>query len=227
MSIFAEKVSDGYGGFTYNPTGLGYATMVLILLVLLILIGMIRGKRKDGKKISTKQITFSALAIALAMVTSYFKLFDMPMGGSVTLFSMLFICLIGYWYGLGAGLMAGIAYGVLQMIIDPYVVSLPQMFCDYIFAFGALGLSGIGHNKKHGLLLGYLLGVFGRYVFAVISGVIFFASYAPETMSPFVYSASYNGAYLAAEAVLTIVVISLPPVKKALEYVRKMAIEAS
>ncbi len=225
MSFFAQKVSDGYGGYTYQPTIVGYAAMVLVLILLLILIGMIRGKGKEGKKISTKQITFSALAIALAMVTSYLKIFDMPMGGSVTLFSMLFICLIGYWYGLGAGLMAGVAYGVLQLIVDPYIVSLPQMFCDYVFAFGALGLSGIGKNKKGGLLIGYILGVLGRYVFAIISGVIFFASYAPETMSPFVYSAAYNGAYLAAEAVITIILISLPPVKKALEYVRKMAIE--
>ncbi len=225
MSFFAQKVSDGYGGYTYNPTAAGYAALVIILILLLILIGMIKGKSSNGKKISTKQITFSALAIALAMVTSYLKILDMPMGGSVTLFSMLFICLIGYWYGLEAGLMAGVAYGLLQLIVDPYIVSLPQMFCDYIFAFGALGLSGIGRNKKHGLLIGYLLGVFGRFVFAVISGVIFFAAYAPETMSPLTYSAAYNGAYLAAEAVITLILISIPPVKKALDYVRKMAIE--
>ena len=225
MSFFAQKVSDGYGGYTYNPTVAGYAALVIILILLLILIGMIKGKSGNEKKISTKQITFSALAIALAMVTSYLKILDMPMGGSVTLFSMLFICLIGYWYGLGAGLMAGVAYGLLQLIVDPYIVSLPQMFCDYIFAFGALGLSGIGRNKKHGLLIGYLLGVFGRFVFAVISGVIFFAAYAPETMSPLTYSAAYNGAYLAAEAVITLILISIPPVKKALDYVRKMAIE--
>ena len=225
MSFFAQKVSDGYGGYTYNLTVAGYAALVIILILLLILIGMVKGKRKNEKKISTKQITFSALAIALAMVTSYLKILDMPMGGSVTLFSMLFICLIGYWYGLGAGLMAGVAYGLLQLIVDPYIVSLPQMFCDYIFAFGALGLAGIGKNKKNGLLIGYLLGVFGRFVFAVISGVIFFAAYAPETMSPLTYSAAYNGAYLAAEAVITLILVSIPPVKKALEYVRKMAIE--
>ena len=61
MSFFAQKVSDGYGGYTYNPTAAGYAALVIILILLLILIGMIKGKSGSEKKISTKQITFSCL----------------------------------------------------------------------------------------------------------------------------------------------------------------------
>ena len=55
------------------------------------------------KKMNARQLVFSAMAITLATVTSMIKLFDMPMGGSVTLLSMLFIVLVGYWYGLGGG----------------------------------------------------------------------------------------------------------------------------
>ena len=47
---------------------------------------------------------------------------------------------------------ASIAYGVLQLIVNPYIISLPQMFLDYIFAFGALGLSGIFANSRNGWL---------------------------------------------------------------------------
>ena len=54
---------------------------------------------KHFRKITTKQLVFSSAAIALAMVTSMIKLFELPMGGSVTLLSMLFITLVGYWYG--------------------------------------------------------------------------------------------------------------------------------
>lgn len=223
MSFFASKVDDGYGGFVYLPTAAGYAALVVIIIALLVMIGLVKSRQRSNK-ISTKQITFSALAIALAMVTSYLKLVSMPMGGSITLFSMLFICLIGYWYGLRAGLMCGIAYGVLQMLIDPYVISLPQMFVDYICAFGALGLAGFGHGKKHGLVIGYAIGVCGRFVFAVLSGLIFFASYAPDTMGPLVYSVAYNGSYLGAEAIITIILVMLPPVAKALEHVRKLAV---
>ena len=81
------------------------------------------------------------MAIAAAFVTSDIKLFHLPFGGSITLFSMLFLVLIGYWYGLRAGLMTAIAYGFLQLVSDPYIISIPQMLVDYIFAFGALGLS--------------------------------------------------------------------------------------
>lgn len=169
-----------------------------------------------------RKLVFSAMAIALATVTSYIKLFEAPMGGSVTLLSMLFIVLIGYWYGPKAGLTAGIAYGILQFILNPYFVSLPQVLIDYPLAFGALGLSGFFSNRKYGLHIGYIVGVLGRYIFAILSGVVFFASYAPEGMHPFVYSAAYNGSYLGVEAVITLIVISLPPVSKALARIKNM-----
>ena len=173
-----------------------------------------------------KQLVFCALAIALAMVTSYLKVFEMPMGGSITLFSMMFISLIGYWYGLKVGIVTGIAYGILQLIIDPYVISIPQMLIDYPLAFGALGLSGFFTNSKHGLVKGYIVSVLGRYFFAFLSGVIFFASYAEGSgMSGPVYSLAYNGGYLLAEAIITIILISLPPVSKALEQVKKISLE--
>ena len=68
----------------------------------------------------TKQLVFSAAAIALATVISVvIKLPSLPNGGSVTLFSMLVITLIGYWYGPATGLLAAFAYGILQFITGP------------------------------------------------------------------------------------------------------------
>lgn len=190
------------------------------MIVLLLLACFLSGE----KKIKTKQLVFSAVAMALAMITSFLKLFDAPMGGSVTLFSMLFICCIGYWYGLRAGLMTGVAYGLLQLISDPYIISLPQMITDYLLAFGALGLSGLFCNKKNGLIKGYIAGVLGRYFFAFLSGLIFFASYAEGTgMSAPVYSLAYNGAYLGLEALITLIVLAIPAVNKAFARVKEMA----
>ena len=137
---------------------------------------------------------------------------------------MFFVTLIGYWYGPAVGIMAGVAYGLLQMILDPYIISLPQMLIDYPFAFGALGLSGLFSEKKNGMIIGYIVSVFGRFVFAVLSGVIFFGMYAPEGMSPLVYSVSYNGAYLAAEAAITIILLCVPAVRKALATVKTQAL---
>ena len=219
MSLFATLTEDG----SYALTGAGYTALVLIMVGILLLACYLT-KADQRAKIGTKHLIFSAICIALAFVTSFIKLFHLPMGGSVTLFSMFFITLIGYWYGLGTGLTAAIAYGLLQLIVDPYIISVPQMLCDYIFAFGALGLSGIFSNAKHGMIKGYLVGVIGRFVFAFLSGYIFFGMYAPENMNPAVYSAVYNGAYIFSEAALTLIVLSIPAVSNAIKKAKNMAV---
>ncbi len=225
MSFFATEIVDSEWGNYFELTTAGYVTLILIMLVVL-LAGCVISNPSGKKKIGTKPLVFSAMAVALAMVTSMIKIVDMPMGGSVTLCSMLFICLIGYLFGLRTGLTAAIAYGFLQLIIDPYIISIPQMLTDYIFAFGALGLSGFCVGKKHGLVSGYLLGVLGRYFFAFLSGMIFFGSYASSyNITAFTYSLVYNGAYLGLEALITVVVLLLPPVSKGLLRVKNMARE--
>ena len=176
-----------------------------------------------NKKISAKQLAFAAVALALATVCSNIRLFRLPMGGAITLFSMLFVTLIGYWYGSAVGLMAGVAYGLLQMIFDTYVVSLPQVLLDYPLAFGALGLSGFFSEKKNGLVIGYLVAITGRFLFSVLSGVVFFGMYAPETMSPLVYSVAYNGSIMYGEGILTIILLMIPAVKSAMVTVKAQA----
>ncbi len=140
--------------------------------------------KMNRSKLTVKQLAFCAMAIALGTVLSNIKLFHFPTGGSITLLSMLVICLPGYWFGLGAGIATGVAYGVLQLLIDPYVLYPLQLVVDYLLAFGALGLSGLFSNAKLGLIKGYIAGVLGRYVFAVISGWIFFGYYAWEGWIP-------------------------------------------
>ena len=221
MSLFVNKVVDERGT-SYSLTTPGYGALVAIILILLILACYLTG---ENKRIQTNPLVFAAVAMALGMITSFLKLFEAPMGGSVTLFSMLFICCIGYWYGLRTGLITGFAYGLLQLISDPYIISLPQMITDYLLAFGALGLSGLFSNKKNGLIKGYIAGVLGRYFFAFLSGLIFFASYAEGSgMSAPVYSLAYNGSYLGCEAAMTLIVLAVPAVNKAFARVKQMAI---
>ena len=176
----------------------------------------------DGNTV--KKLVFSAMGIALSIAASYIKVWEMPMDGSITLLSMLFICLIGYWFGPKYGITAGIAYGILQFVLDPYMLSLPQVLFDYPLAFGALGMSGFFSNRKYGLQLGYIAGVLGRFFFSTLSGVFFFAAYAPEGMNPWVYSSLYQGSYLGAEGAITLILISIPPVTKALNAVKQQAL---
>lgn len=180
-------------------------------------------KNKQRKKavFTTKQLVYCAAAIALAAVCSMIKFIHLPMGGSVTLFSMFFIALIGYWYGPYIGLFTAAAYGLLQFLIEPIFYTIPQMFLDYPLAFGALGLSGFFSNKKHGLSIGYAVGVFGHYLFTVISGVVFFGSYAPEGTPALLYSLSYNASYIVPETVITLIFIRFGPVEKVLKQMKK------
>ena len=223
MSFLATEIIDEEWGNYFELTGAGYGVLVAIM-VLVLLLGCLISNPAGKKKIGTKQLVYSAMAMALGMVTSMIKLVDMPMGGSVTLCSMLFITLIGYLFGLRTGLLAAVAYGFLQLVVDPYIISIPQMLVDYIFAFGALGLSGLCSRRKNGLLEGYLLGVLGRYVFAFLSGVIFFGSSAASwNMSVPVYSLAYNGAYLGVEAVITVIILLVPPVRKGILRIKDVA----
>ncbi len=222
MNLFLQATGDG----NYDITGAGYLLIVVLLIAAVCLVSYF--VNKDGKnKMSVKQLTVSALCIALAFALSNVKLFAAPMGGSVTLFSMFFITFVGYLYGPRVSLSAAFAYGLLQMIIDPYIISVPQMLCDYILAFTALGLAGFFYEKKNGMIIGYLVGIFGRFVFSTLSGVIFFADYAPEGMSPVVYSSLYNGAYIFIEGAITIILIAIPAVHSALNRIKAEANEKS
>lgn len=198
--------------------------MILLLAAVLFAIHLLDRKTSESKKFQTRQLVFCAGAMALAMVTSFIKFASLPFGGSITLFSMFFICLAGYLYGVKAGIMTGVAYGILQLITGPYIYAPLQVLLDYPLAFGALGLSGLFSNKKHGLITGYAAGVAGRYICHVISGYIFFASYAPEGKNPFIYTLSYNATYIVPELVFTVIVLMMPPVMSAIGQIKRQAV---
>lgn len=220
-----EVVVNEWGETTYVPTTLG--NILLVLVICLFLLGAMFFAKRNGKnkKMSVKQLAYCAASIALGTILSMVKMIDFPTGGSATLFSMLAICLPGYWFGLGAGIMTGVAHGILQLLLGPYVLYPTQLIVDYILAFGALGLSGLFAGHKWGLQKGYIAGVLGRYVFAVISGWVFFGAYAWEGWGAFSYSLVYNGIYIFTEMAITLVILFLPPVRKGLAYTKKLATE--
>ncbi len=129
-------------------TTAGYVVTISVGIVLFLAAVFFAGKRSKRQKMTTKQLVFCAAAMALAFVTSYVKIFQMPWGGSVTLCSMLFIVLVANWYGVGTGVLVGLAYGILQFIQEPYVLSFFQVCCDYILAFAALGVAGFFCKKR-------------------------------------------------------------------------------
>ena len=221
FDFLVATANDG-GDVSYYPTMAGNIALVLVIALLFVAMMAITGR---GKKMNAKQLAFSAVAITLAVVTSIYTLVQLPFGGSITLFRMFFICLIGYLYGPKVGVLTGIAYGFLDLMLEPFVVHPVQLFIDYPIAFGCLGLSGFFSKSKLGIIKGYILGVFGRYVCHVISGIIFFYMYA-GTQNPMIYSIGYNATYIVPEAVVTIFILCIPAVRNALNEVRRMALES-
>ena len=224
MNNFFATPEGAWGDGSVHLTTIGIAIIIALIIALVVATSVVRHRDSEKRThITTKQLVYCSMAIALAVVCSMIKLANMPMGGSTTLMSMLFIVLIGYWYGPYVGIMTAVAYGLVQFVTEPIFYTIPQMLFDYPLAFGALGLSGFFFKKPHGLPIGYVVGVIGRFVFATISGVIFFGAYAPEGMNPLVYSIGYQVSYLVPEAVVTLIVITLPPVAKALAHVKIQA----
>ena len=121
------------------------------------------------------------------------------------------------------------AYSILQFIQGGggYILAPMQVAYDYILAFMALGLSGFFAKKKNGLLIGYIIAILVRGAFHSIGGYIYWMEYMPDNFPQSlsaIYPICYNYAYILLEGIITVVVISLPPVKKALATVRQMAV---
>ena len=181
------------------------------IVVAVLLVGGVIAYRslKGGHKTvwNTKMMAMGAVCIALSSVLSMIKIWKMPQGGSITAASMLPLMLFSYVYGMGPGCLVGALYGVLQFIIEPYFLSLPQMLLDYPIAFGMMGLAGLFSkmdNENLGLTAGVVLASVGRFVAAVLSGVIFFAEYAGD-QNPWVYSIVYNGSYMLPECIICVI----------------------
>ncbi len=233
MSFFIQAEEDGA---YYSLTSAGIAAIIILSVLLLIVIAVISAKHTENEKkrklFNSRKLAFTAIAIALAFVLSYVKIVHLPWGGAATLCSMLFIVLVGNWYGPGVGIIAGFIYGCLQFIQGggSYILSPAQVCLDYLLAFAVLGFSGFFYKmKKNGLLVGYIVAILARGAAHSLGGYMFWMDYMPENFPASlaaIYPIVYNYSYILVEAVITIIIILLPPTKKALAHIKEMATQA-
>jgi thiamine transporter len=146
-----------------------------------------------------------ALAAALAVVLSMLKLYTLPQGGSLSL-EMIPVFYIAVRRGGLLGCLTGLLMGLGQLFFGAYIVHPAQLILDYPLAFTLLGVAGFMRSTP---LVGVVVGSFLRFAAHTISGIIFFAQYAPEGMNVLAYSAIYNASYMLPETVITLVVIGL------------------
>ena len=147
-------------------------------------------------------------------VSGFVPFLQMPEGGRVTLAAMVPIFFVAIRRGPRIGMIAGIALGLVVLIEEPFIYHPVQVLLDYPLAFGALGLAGFFRKLP---LVGVAVGIAGRFICHFVSGVVFFATYAPAGMSPILYSALYNAYYLVPEFIISAIVMFLLQKRKVLE----------
>ena len=202
-----------------NLTGMHWYTAVIV--VVLLVMGIMLTKKSQW---TTRRLAYAAMCIAIAFVLSCIKLFRMPQGGSVTPAAMLPLILFCMACGPVQGLAVGCAFGLLQLIEDPFVIHPVQLILDYPAAYGAMCVACLANllpekAKRFRLPLGVALGYLARLVMAVLSGVIFFAEYAGD-QNVILYSLGYNAAYLAPEMVIAVLISLIPGMARLVETIR-------
>lgn len=175
----------------------------------------------------TFRLVFSALMVAVSVVLSIFK-FELPFGGSITIFSLVPLVLVAQMYGLGWGFLTCAVYGFVQMALGldnfgyvsgPVAYAVVFLF-DYVLAFAMIGLSALTRKMKSrgvAAALGAVIGCVARFLCHFISGCTVWGEYAagweapnfissglltPE-MLPYTYSFTYNCIYMVPETILT------------------------
>lgn len=175
-------------------------------------------KSKLTKTQMTKRLVISAMFIAISIVLNEITPIKLPVGGSVTPFSMVPLALLGWHYGLSWGLTCGATMGVLDMIIGgldnfSYVAGIPAyltlFFLDYFVAYGIMGVSGMFKgklkNNSIALALGAGIACVLRLLCHFITGVTIWADYAEGFTEVWVGSLSYNASYMVPEIIITVI----------------------
>ncbi|MCR5060081.1 MAG: energy-coupled thiamine transporter ThiT [Saccharofermentans sp.] len=180
------------------------------------------GNNSNKEKILT--IAAGGVCLAMGFVLSKLVLFEMPMGGSVTPASTLPIIVFGMAFGPFWAFVVAIVFSLLQLI-GGYLMTPFQVILDYTIGYAALGLTGFAglpSAKRSAIknplkrftsasiikaVIFTILAYVARWFASVLSGVIFYAEYAPEGMNPWIYSMTYNGGFLAADLGITIAVM--------------------
>lgn len=174
----------------------------------------------------TPKLVLAAVLVALAVALSFAKLWEMPLGGSVTLGSMLPIMILSISLGLKWGLAGSTVFTLFQLAealikgnVFPYCeTGTTLVICvlfDYLCPFIALGLAGalrrvrVGRFRHFGAYAGIVIVCVFRFLCHYITGVAIWGQWAPDGMGKYLYSLLYNGGYMLPELIITLVLAAL------------------
>ena len=208
MTVYFEQVKEWYTTLNQPVLYVSSALVIVIIIALSFLLD------KNNSPLNTRCLSLAGVTVAMSFGLSYIKIFEMPQGGSITLFSLLPVMIFSYIYGTKKGVFVCLIYGVLQAIQDPFIVHPAQFLLDYPVAFCSIALSGMFTDLnvleklprlKFALSAG-LTGLF-RYVSHTLSGVFAFGAYSMDAgeQNFLLFSATYN-TYVFIDIALVIVI---------------------
>ncbi|MGI6706194.1 MAG: energy-coupled thiamine transporter ThiT [Clostridia bacterium] len=196
------------------------STPTIIALAILLVVALVFYISSRKRAWNARMLVYGALCIAIAFTLSYVRIVRFPQGGSITPASMLPVMAFAFMFGPAPGLLAGTVYGLLQLLQDFYVVHPVQLIIDYILAFGALGLAGFFRKN---FILGVFTGGFVRLLCHFVSGMVFFAEYAPPGQPAAIYSLIYNISVIGPDILICLAVAMLPQVKNMMKRLQDSA----
>lgn len=166
----------------------------------------------------TKALVNCALMVALATILSFIVVYELPQGGTITAASMMPLVVASFRFGPKWGLLTGFVFSLIQMMLGfqnvMYCTSLGAMalcvLLDYVLAYSVMGLACVFgkacQNRSAAVAVGAVATGLLRYLCSFLSGIILWGSYAPEGVSVWFYSLTYNGSYMIPEIILTALV---------------------
>ena len=190
-------------------------TILTIVGCLAIFIALFKFKKI---KLNARIMTHIAIALALSTILNVFRIYRFPQGGSVTLGCMVPILIIAFAYGKEIGFLTGFLYGLINLLTDPYIINPLQMLFDYPLPSLAMGLAGLKFFRNR-RMIGVFIAFFIKFLCHLISGVVFFGSYAPAGMGAILYSLMVNLPLVGAEMVICMVILKSIPTERLIKMV--------
>lgn len=189
------------------------ATIITILFVLAYQLFTIWHCRTI--KLKVKDLAIGGMICALTIILDSIAI-PLPTGAKINPGAMIPIMLLAIVYDEKLAMIVGWITGLLVLFLLPgwQPVHWAQIFVEHLICFSCLGYAGIfKSDKKVKLFLGMVIAIAISMFAHVFAGVVFFSEYAPEGTSPFVYSLVYNFSSMIPEAIGTIIIMLLLPIK--------------